>query len=102
MDNGTELTSRHFLAWGVEQRIELAHIQPGKPVQNAYIESFNGKLRDECLNMSWFHNLWDARRKIAAWRVQYNQERPHSSLDYRTPSEFVQQWLAAHIPIMQT
>jgi putative transposase len=102
MDNGTELTSRHFLAWGVEQRIELAHIQPGKPVQNAYIESFNGKLRDECLNMSWFHNLWDARRKIAAWRVQYNQERPHSSLDYRTPLEFAQQWLAAQIPIMQT
>ena len=57
---GTELTSRHFLAWGIDQRIELAHIQPGKPVQNAYAESFNGRFRDECLNVSWFQNLWDA------------------------------------------
>ena len=102
MDNGTELTSRHFLAWGIDQRIELAHIQPGKPVQNAYAESFNGKFRDECLNVNWFQNLWDARRKIAAWLLQYNQERPHSSLDYRTPNEFVQQWRAAQMPVMQT
>jgi putative transposase len=102
MDNGTELTSRHFLAWGIDQRIELAHIQPGKPVQNAYIESFNGRFRDECLNVSWFQNLWDARRKIAAWLVQYNQERPHSSLDYRTPNEFVQQWRAAQLQMVQT
>jgi putative transposase len=99
---GTELTSGHFLAWGIDQRIELAHIQPGKPVQNAYAESFNGRLRDECLNVSWFQNLWDARRKIAAWRVQYNFERPHSSLDYRAPDEFVQQWRAAQMPIIQT
>jgi putative transposase len=102
MDNGTELTSRHFLAWGVERRIELAHIQPGKPVQNAYAESFNGKFRDECLNVSWFRNLWDARFKIAAWRSQYNDHRPHSSLDYRTPNQFVQIWSARHSPIMQT
>ncbi len=54
---------RLFRAWGIDQRIELAHIQPGKPVQNAYAESFNGKFRDECLNVSWFRNLWDARRK---------------------------------------
>ncbi len=102
MDNGTELTSGHFLAWGIDQRIELAHIQPGKPVQNAYVESFNGGFRDECLNVSWFRNLWDARCKIAAWLVQQNQERPHSSLDYRTPSEFVQQWRAAQMPVIQT
>jgi putative transposase len=102
MDNGTELTSRHFLSWGIDQRIELAHIQPGKPVQNAYAESFNGKFRDECLNVSWFQNLWDARRKIASWLLQYNQERPHSSLDYRTPNEFVEQWRAAQMPVMQT
>jgi putative transposase len=102
MDNGTELTSRHFLAWGVERRIELAHIQPGKPVQNAYVESFNGKFRDECLNVSWFRNLWDARHKIAAWRVQYNGHRPHSSLDYRTPNQFLQQWNAMQVPMMQT
>jgi putative transposase len=88
MDNGPELTSRHFLAWSVEQRIELVHIQPGKPTQNAKAESFQGRLRDEFLNVSWFWNLWDAREKIAAWREEYNRERPHSSLDYRTPAEF--------------
>jgi putative transposase len=87
-DNGPELTSRHFLAWCVERRIELAHIQPGKPTQNGHVESFNGRLREECLNVSWFQNLFDARRKIAAWQKEYNEERPHSSLDYRTPQEF--------------
>ena len=94
LDNGTELTSRHFFSWGVEKRIELAYIQPGKPVQNAYIESFNGKFRDECLNTNWFRNLWQARRLITAWKAEYNGERPHSSLDYRTPNEFAQVWLA--------
>ena len=89
MDNGSELTSRHFLAWGMDRRIELIHIQPGKPVQNAHIESFHGRLRDECLNTTWFRNLWDARRKIRAWHYEYNHERPHSSLNYRTPAEFV-------------
>lgn len=94
MDNGSELTSRHFLCWGIDHRIELNHIEPGKPVQNAFIESFNGRLRDECLNTSWFRNLWEARRRIAAWRSEYNHERPHSSLDYRTPCEFAQACLA--------
>ena len=87
-DNGPELTSRHFLAWCVERQIELLHIQPGKPTQNARVESFHGRLRDECLTVSWFQNLFDARRKIAAWRIDYNQERPHSSLGYQTPKEF--------------
>ena len=87
-DNGPELTSRHFLAWCVERKIELMHIQPGKPTQNARVESFNGRLRDECLTVSWFQNLFDARRKIAVWRKEYNEERPHSSLGYRTPKEF--------------
>ena len=94
MDNGSELTSRHFLAWGIEQRIELTYIQPGKPVQNAFAESFNGRFRDECLNTNWFRNLWEARRKIALWRNEYNQERPHSSLGNRTPQEFAQAHLA--------
>ena len=62
-DNGPEFTSRHFLAWCVERGIELVHIQPGKPQQNGYVESFNGKLRDECLNVNWFENLWDAQQK---------------------------------------
>ena len=90
-DNGPELTSRHFLAWCVERQIELLHIQPGKPTQNARIESFHGRLRDECLTVSWFQNLFDARRKIAAWRKEYNEERPHSSLGYKTPREFAAQ-----------
>jgi putative transposase len=87
-DNGPELTSRHFLAWCVERQIELIHIQPGKPTQNPHIESFHGRLREECLAISWFQNLFDARRKISAWRIEYNEERPHSSLGYRTPKEF--------------
>ena len=62
-DNGPELTSRHFLAWCVERQIELVHIQPGKPTQNARVESFHGRLREECLNLSWFQNLFDARRQ---------------------------------------
>lgn len=87
-DNGPEFTSRHFLAWGLERKIALVHIEPGRPMQNGHVESFHGKLRDECLNASWFGNLWDARRKIAAWKEEYNEERPHSSLGYRTPAAF--------------
>jgi putative transposase len=90
-DNGPELTSRHFLAWCVDRKVELVHIQPGKPTQNARIESFHGRLREECLSVSWFQNLFDARRKITAWRKEYNEERPHSSLGYKTPSEFAAQ-----------
>lgn len=87
-DNGPEMTSRHFLAWCIERRIDAIHIQPGKPTQNAHVESFHGRLRDECLNVSWFWNLFDARAKIAQWRAEYNCERPHSSLGYLTPAEF--------------
>lgn len=96
-DNGPELTSRHFLAWCVERQIELVHIQPGKPTQNAHVESFHGRLRDECLAVSWFQNLFDARRKIAAWRIDYNERRPHSSLGYRTPKEFAASMRAAEV-----
>ena len=71
-DNGPELTSRHFLAWCVEHKITLEHIQPGRPKQNGHIESFNGKLRDEFLNVSWFRNLFDARRQAHRWRQDYN------------------------------
>lgn len=87
-DNGPEFTSRHFLAWCAQKKIELVHIQPGKPMQNGYVESFNGRLRDECLNANWFVNLADAREKIERWRREYNADRPHSSLAYRTPEEF--------------
>lgn len=90
-DNGPELTSRHFLAWALDRKIDLVHIQPGKPTQNAYVESFNSRLREECLRVSWFQNLFEARRIIANWRRDYNERRPHSSLKYRTPAEFAAQ-----------
>ena len=101
MDNGSELTSRHFLAWGVERRISLNYIQPGKPVQNAFAESFNGKLRDECLNTNWWVNLWEARRGIRLWREEYNNDRPHSSLSYLTPSQFADGFTAAAKTVLQ-
>jgi putative transposase len=90
-DNGPELTSRHILSWSEEKKISLIHIQPGKPMQNGHVESFNGRFRDECLNATCFRNLADARQKIADWKEEYNGERPHSSLGYRTPNEFAEQ-----------
>lgn len=92
LDNGPEFTSRCFVAWAEQRGIPLIYIQPGKPVQNSYIESFNGRFRDECLNANWFENLSDARHKIEAWRLDYNQQRPHSSLAYRTPEAFARAW----------
>ncbi len=97
-DNGPEFTSRHFLAWGMERKIELVHIEPGRPVQNAFVESFHGKLRDECLNASWFGSLLEARAKIAAWREEYNEERPHSSLGYLAPGVFARRIAALRSP----
>jgi putative transposase len=96
-DNGPEFTSRHFLAWAIEWKIDIVHIQPGKPTQNGGMESFNGKLRDECLNVNWFWNVFDARRKNSAWKLEYNSRRPHSSLGYLTPDEFARQWKAASL-----
>ena len=90
-DNGPELTSRHFLAWCIERKIAMVHIQPGRPQQNGLVESFHARFRDECLNVSWFENLWDARRKIAAWKEEYNERRPHSSLGYQTPAAYARQ-----------
>lgn len=88
VDNGTEFTSRVVDSWAYQRGIKLDFIRPGKPVENARIESFNGKFRDECLNENWFLGLEDARTKIEAYRVDYNEVRPHSSLDNRTPMEF--------------
>jgi putative transposase len=87
-DNGPEFTSRHFIGWCAEKKITLIHIQPGRPMQNGHVESFNGRLRDECLNANWFVNLGEARQRIERWRREYNSERPHSSLAYRTPEEY--------------
>jgi len=87
-DNGPEFCSRRMLGWAEERKIALVHIQPGRPMQNGHVESFHGRLREECLRVSWFTNLFDARRKIANWKTEYNEQRPHSSLGYRTPAEF--------------
>ena len=91
MDNGPEFISRVVDQWAFEHGVELHFIDPGKPTQNAYIESFNGKFRDECLNENWFLTLQEARMKIEAWRKDYNQVRPHSALGYQTPEEFAAQ-----------
>ncbi len=88
IDNGPEFTSRALDAWAYERGVELRFIRPGKPVDNAFIESFNGSFRDECLNQHWFTDLDDARRKISHWRRDYNHVRPHSSLGNLTPHEF--------------
>jgi len=88
VDNGPEFISRVVDQWAYANGVALHFIDPGKPVQNAFIESFNGKFRDECLNQNWHTSLEDARRTIEAWRVDYNTVRPHSSLGYRTPEEY--------------
>lgn len=88
MDNGPEMVSRAMLRWACDRGVRLHHIQPGKPVQNAFIESFNGRLRDECLNEHDFPSLFDVRRTLAEWRKSYNHDRPHKALGWRTPEEF--------------
>jgi len=95
-DNGTELTGNAMLKWTTESGIAWHYIAPGKPMQNGFMESFNGKLRDECLNETVFTSLVQARRIVEAWRIDYNAVRPHSSLGYRTPEEFAAAWNAAN------
>ena len=88
MDNGPELTSKAMSFWSQRAAVKLHFIQPGKPTQNAFVESFNARLRDSCLNQHWFKDLTAARRIIYAWKHHYNHERPHSSLDYQAPAVF--------------
>ena len=87
-DNGSEFISKVMDKWAYEKGVELDFSRPGKPTDNANVESFNGRLRQECLNATWFMSLDDARGKIEAWRQYYNESRPHSSLDWTTPAEF--------------
>jgi putative transposase len=89
-DNGPEFTSRAFMAWAQAHGIRHILIQPGRPMQNGYIESFNGKLRDEHLNESWFETLHQARMAVAVWRTDYNEVRPHSSLGRMPPARFAE------------
>jgi putative transposase len=88
IDNGTEFTSSAVDGWAYASQVRLDFITKGKPTENGHIESFNGKFRDECLNENWFLSLDDARAKIEAYRIDYNEVRPHSSLDNQTPKEF--------------
>lgn len=92
VDNGPEFAGKAMDAWAYETGVKLSFIRPGKPIENAYIESFNGKFRDECLNEHWWLSMSHARQTIETWRVEYNTERPHSSLGWLTPEQFA----AAH------
>jgi len=90
VDNGTEFRGRALAGWSGERRVRLQHIEPGKPVQNGYIESFTGGYREQWLNANWFLSLADSQRKIEVWRRDYNEERSHSWLGYMPSHQFVQ------------
>lgn len=92
VDNGPEFRSEELDAWAYAHQVRLEFIQPGKPIQNAITESYNGRMRDECLNLHWFRTIEEARRTIAAHRDDYNRVRPHSALDGQTPEAFAQQF----------
>lgn len=82
------MQSKHFLAWAYKNNIEIEYIEPGKPIQNAFIEAFNSRFRDECLNEEVFLDLEDGKKKVEKWRRYYNNERPHTSLKFKTPKKF--------------
>ncbi len=90
IDNGPEFISKELDRWAYEKNVELEFSRPGKPTDNAFIESFNGSLRDECLSVNWFLSLQDAQEKLNAWKLDYNDYRPHSSLGNLTPNEFIE------------
>jgi len=98
VDNGPEFQSKALDAWAHHNHVQLVFSRPGKPVDNTFIEAFNGRVRDECLNQHWFLSLADARRTIERWRESYNTARPHSSLGGRTPSEYATALLALATP----
>ena len=90
VDNGSEFCSRALEAWAMTHEVQLCFIRPGRTVENGFIESFNGRLRDECLNVEWFASLEEARQKLAVFRQHYNHQRPHSALADRTPAAFAE------------
>jgi putative transposase len=98
LDNGPELTSRALDQWAYGRGVRLRFIDPGKPQQNGFIESFNGRLRDECLNEHWFLSLPHAKHIVESWRLDYNQNRPHSSLGNLTPEEFRLDYIKRLVP----
>ncbi len=92
VDNGPEFASKALDAWAYRQGIHLVFSRPGKPTDNAYIEAFNSRFRDECLDQHWFASLEEARQIVEAWRHAYNEERPHGALSHQTPAEFEARW----------
>ena len=91
-DNGSECAGRLVDLWAYANKVTLAFSRPGKPTDHAYIESFNGSLREECLNVHWFEDLTDARAKLQVWKQEYNEDRPHRSLKNLTPLQYKAQW----------
>ena len=94
-DNGSEFTSQVLDLWAYHNQVKIDFSRPGKPTDNAYVESFNGTLRAECLDAHWFGDLTEARQRIESWRVEYNVSRPHRALGERTPNEFARQIAAS-------
>ena len=97
LDNGPEYTSKIIQQWAEEKGVHFDYITPGRPMENGYVESFNGRFREECLNQNWFRNLGEALIIIEDWREDYNTKRPHSALGYLTPKEFLQKFEAVHM-----
>jgi len=91
-DNGSEFAGRLVDLWAYGNKVTMEFSRPGKPTDNAFIESFNGSLRDECLNMHWFEDLTDAKEKLQAWKKEYNESRPHRALDNLSPLEYKAKW----------
>jgi hypothetical protein len=98
VDHGPEFVCDAVRRWCEQKNLKLDYIEPGKPMRNGHVESFNGKLRDECLNTHWFTSLRQARNIIGSWRTDYNQVRPHSALGYATPNEFAS-WSSASFAV---
>lgn len=92
IDNGPEMSSREFMDWAHKNNIAIEYIQPGKLIQNAFIESFSSRFRDECLNEELFHDLKDAQKKIEKWRTYHNEERSHSSIRMKTSNAFEEEF----------
>ena len=99
VDNGPEFISKELDKWAYEHGVTLDYSRPGKPVDNAFIESFNGSFRDECLNTNWFLSLKHAREVIEAWRRDYNEVRPHSSLKGATPKEYAEMTAGLYVAV---
>lgn len=102
VDNGSEFISKEMDSWAYRRSVQLDFIRPGRPVENAHIESFNGRLRDECLNAGLFLTLEDARQKLAEWKSDYNKTRPHSSLGGLSPQEFAAQWSSTNTQTVES